>query len=159
MNLISRKKFTFLKKKQKIGNCTVANTNSLELALIYLQFEKIIGHESAEEIARAIKSTRVAESRVNLIKEYLEYHETKQNYPLDSELIIKIYEKYNVNTHKDIKITNLIKDWSLNNNIVLNINKENSQSNLNRIKTTSKRKIFFRENLPPKRIGKVEKSN
>jgi ankyrin repeat protein len=80
-------------KYQKVGNCTVANSNGMELALLYLQLEQILGHAAALELAQAIKKERCEDSREGTLKEYNDYHATHREIPPNVELLEKIQQK------------------------------------------------------------------
>jgi ankyrin repeat protein len=82
-------------KNQKVGNCTVANSNGMELALLYLQFEQILGPAAALELAQAIKKGRCEDSREGTLKEYNDYHAIHTEIPSNVDLLEKIQQKFN----------------------------------------------------------------
>jgi hypothetical protein len=80
-------------KIQTTGNCSVANANGLELALLYLELESLIGQKGALELAQAIKKGRCEDSREGSLKEYMDCHQIPRRYPMNTELIQKIRDK------------------------------------------------------------------
>ena len=78
--------------KQKVGNCSVANTNGMELALLILQLEKEVGYDHAVEIGLAIKKMRCKDSRLGTLEAYLAA-EGSEAYPPSTELLVSILAK------------------------------------------------------------------
>ncbi len=101
-------------KPLKAGNCSVANSNSMELALLYLQFEEIMSSTAAKELSRAIKQGQRIYSKERLLNTYLTRHTKHQTYPADRDLLNLIYEKCNSESvfHKTVR--QAIDDWLAN---------------------------------------------
>ena len=61
---------------QKVGNCSVANANSLNLAVNYFVFRKLLPDhpEAAFDLARALKDLRTSDSRLATLQGYLDSH-------------------------------------------------------------------------------------
>ncbi len=78
---------------QKVGNCVMANSNSMEYALLNLGFESLLGPEHAKHFTRALKRVRASLMRLNEVGTYLDYHEISQNYPMDISLLERVYQK------------------------------------------------------------------
>ncbi len=97
---------------QKVGNCAVANTNSMELGLLYLQLRPLVGHEAAEELARAIKKGRTKDTRIGSVEEYLNFHRYPRTYPPDLELITQLYNKNSSDVDTDRSVRILIEKWA-----------------------------------------------
>lgn len=99
-------------KQQKVGNCSVANSNGMEAALLFLQLEPLIGSDAAKELSTAIKKGRVADSRVGSLKTYLDAH-SKQSivWPADLSLLSKIYHKQTGSTQEDRECKAAITRW------------------------------------------------
>ncbi len=97
---------------QKVSNCAVASSNSMELALLYLQFEPLIGHQAAKELARAIKSGRTIDSREQSVEDYLSYHEQDRHYPPDLTLLGNIYKKCSTNSPMHLRVREQILNWA-----------------------------------------------
>lgn len=81
---------------QKIGNCTVANTNSAEVALLHSLIEPFTGSKIAAKLALAIKNERVVDARLGNLRTYLTRHLTPQSYPPDADLLYSILMKDNL---------------------------------------------------------------
>ncbi len=106
-------KFIYLpQKSQKTGNCAIANTNSLEMALLYLQLEPLIGHAAADELARAIQKARTTDTRVGAVEDYLTYHRTERAYPPDFNLLGQLYRKKTETLTTDKQVRHLIQQWA-----------------------------------------------
>lgn len=98
-------------RQQRVGNCSVANTNSMELALLYLQFEPLIGSEAAKELARAIKKGRTKDTRVGSVEDYLNWHRTARPHPPDLALLRQLYLKRTADPNTDRQVQHLIRQW------------------------------------------------
>jgi ankyrin repeat protein len=100
---------------QKVGNCVVANTNGMELALLYLQFiklEPLIDHDAAEEFARAIQKGRTKDTKIGSVEDYLKWHSESCKYPPDLALLNQIYHKKFSNPSIEQQIKQLIEQWA-----------------------------------------------
>lgn len=98
--------------RQKVGNCAVANSNSMELALLYLQLEPLVGRNAAEELARAIKKGRTQDTRLGSVEDYLNWHKTPRKHPPDLALIGQLYTKNSSDPDMDRQVQKLIKEWA-----------------------------------------------
>ncbi len=98
-------------KGQKVANCTVGNTNSMEVALLYVQLEPRVGRVAAEEIAKAIQKIRTQDSRVGVLRDYLNYHRKPQTYPPDYELLRQVVNKTTAHSATDREVYTLIQQY------------------------------------------------
>ncbi len=96
------------KSYQKVGNCTVANTDSMELALLFMQLSPLIGDTAAKDLANAIYKGRTKDSRLGLLEDYLNRHRLKRQYPLDKDLITQIYYKETSDRDTDLRARTLL---------------------------------------------------
>ena len=99
-------------KAQKIGNCTIANANGMELGVLYLQLLPIIGDTPARALASAIKGTRTQEVRLSILTTYLDRHRTPQPQPPDINLLRKLYHKTTGTPETDLLVQAAIKIWA-----------------------------------------------
>lgn len=99
-------------KEQSVGNCSLVNIQSMELALFYMQLEPLIGSSAAEELARAIKRGRTQDTRAGSVEDYLKTHDTPRFYPPDLDLIKQIYFKETSDRVSDSQIKKIIKRWA-----------------------------------------------
>ena len=97
-------------KSQKVGNCTVANTNGMELALLVLQLEPLLGYDSAVELAQAIKKARCEDSRLGTLQAYLSMSD-QLPFPLSSDLLLAIFCKENKNLEQGKEVKLAIAKW------------------------------------------------
>lgn len=105
-------KFYIPQKKQKVGNCSVANTNSMEVAILHSLLEPLIGTECAAEAALAIKDGRAHDTRFENLRSYLNRHKTPQPWPIDKDLLHAIRTKDNLsNTIESERINDLINEF------------------------------------------------
>lgn len=99
-------------KYQKVGNCAVANSNSMELALLYLQLEPLIGAKAAEELSRAIKKGRTTDTRIGSVQDYLNWHRKPRTYPPDLALLGQLHQKRTADQSTDRQVRYLIQQWA-----------------------------------------------
>lgn len=84
----------------------------MELGLLYLQLRRLVGHEAAEELARAIKKGRTKDTRIGSVEEYLNFHRHPRTYPPDLELITQLYNKNSSDVDTDRSVRILIEKWA-----------------------------------------------
>lgn len=98
--------------EQKVGNCAIANTQSAELALLFMQLEPLLGPKVAEEFARAIKRGRTKDTRINSLESYLNWHRQPRPYPPDLKLLGQIFQKTTSDKVLNSNIKSLIGKWA-----------------------------------------------
>ena len=84
----------------------------MELALLYLQLEPLIGQKAAEELARAIKRGRTKDTRIGSVEDYLDWHRHPRPSSPDLKLIGKLYKKTTGNKSTDDQVRALIRKWA-----------------------------------------------
>lgn len=104
-------------KEQKIGNCVIASTNSMELALLFLQLEPLMDHTEAEELARAIQKFRVHHSKMAVLTDYLKKDVPSRRYPPDLMLLGMLYKKKSSYPSIDRQTRTLIRHWCKRNDV------------------------------------------
>lgn len=110
-------KYYLAQKMQKIGNCVIASTNSMELALLFLQLEPLIGHSAAEELARTIQKIRVYHAKMGLLTTYLKNDLASRKYPPDLVLLGKLHKKTSGHPSIDRQVGILIRNWCEQNDV------------------------------------------
>lgn len=99
------------KKWQKTGNYSVANSNSMEFALLYLLIEREMGHECALELAHAIQHARCEDSKNGSVQEYLKYHSVPRKYEPDINLLEDLYNKKTSDSQSDKERQDMIREF------------------------------------------------
>ncbi|TXI41603.1 MAG: ankyrin repeat domain-containing protein [Nitrosomonas sp.] len=99
-------------KQQQVPNCAVANSNNIELAILFLLLLPQVGFKAASEIARLFKQDRVLDTKINMLKAYLKRHSKSQSFPIDLGLLGQIYDKCHEKPDSNRQITTLIKEWA-----------------------------------------------
>ncbi|MDP1835123.1 MAG: ankyrin repeat domain-containing protein [Chlamydiales bacterium] len=100
-------------KQQKTGNCTIANSNGMEYALLYMVLEDKIGPKAAKELALAIKKMRCEDSKNGSLQEYLDLHlQSKPKWPPDWDLLKDIYNKKTADPDDDRQRKILLDDFA-----------------------------------------------
>ena len=98
-------------KRQKVGNCTVANTNSMELAMLVLQLKPHLGYPKAVELGQAIKKSRCEDTRVGTLRAYLDFYEKNPQFPINLPLLNAVLEKKNKNSREYNECRFMINDF------------------------------------------------
>ncbi len=103
-------------KDQKVGNCTVANANSMERAIQYMLFAPKMGSEAAIDLSSGFQKGRCADSRTGTLQEYLKFHTPAEagatsSLPIDYQLLLNIYEKYTTDPQDDAERKEIIESW------------------------------------------------
>jgi len=110
----SKKPQVLLKQKpQKVGNCSIANSNSMELVILYLLLKE--GDLPEEELARAIKSTHSKVRRMEALENYLELHSPKNenvHFNPDVDLLIAIANKVSSCPREDRERKEMVAAWA-----------------------------------------------
>jgi hypothetical protein len=97
-------------KYQKIGNCSIANSNGGELALLYLSLEPLVGHDVALEIAQAVKKRRCDVSRTRALRRYLDFYERHPYLPLETHVLTSLLKKRVTGTREDRQRRKIIQE-------------------------------------------------
>ncbi len=104
------KNSTYIRQKyQKTGNCSIANANGAELAVLYLLLEPRIGHDAALELAQAIKKRRCDISRTHSLTQYLDFYEKHPHLPIEKQVLHTLLNKRVTGTREDRQRRGLIK--------------------------------------------------
>lgn len=100
-------------KLQSVGNCSVANRNGMEFALLYMHLEPLLNQEAALEIAKAIHKGRVRDTKATALTHYLQSHGVNHGFTPDYELLGQILGRVTGDATLDQQISALLSGWEL----------------------------------------------